>query len=580
MMSRRFIYVFALLALLSSCALTEEDPTIAIPERQDSGTCIDAPGVRIIDVKTDGFTANWHKVSDALEYEYIFDEQEAVVTRDTNLVFTGLAVDTEHILKMRALPREETGRLASKQVVVNVTTSQILPLDMPNLAIGSSFSSIAIISWDVVKDAVSYEWTLGELKDTTTKTFVTFEGLVEGQEYTLAVRALSPDQAQNTDSDASTLSFIPVNDGSAKVKISNLSCTSDAVQFNIFASQAQYYWYEMIPKVKALGYDSEEAWLESVKASLDESAAALQTGGKSVSDSYAEVLKSGSTTVQLPACSSLSYSIIVFAMDLAGNVSDMSVSDVTTPADLDSDGPSYASEGDWFSQSAMLGSTASTASTYIYFKRKGTGVASVQYALFTTSKFVKTYGEEVTDDVANQLVEYLTANGTAATAEALEKINSDSGYTAGYSKREPGTSYTLAALATNEAGEQILCVNSVKTRLTTAENNWISYALNTRSTSEFVLKVSIADGLDAVSGKFYYAVNADITAQYSRADYRSLVLENGTELSSDQISELNANGYTYVTVSGLESATSYFVGTAITDSVGDTTVKTSSVSTK
>lgn len=577
---KRHIYIIAAFLVLAGCSPQELGPTIPMPEEMDEGSPLETPGVRIIDVGTDSFTADWEPVPDALEYEYTFDGGEPQTISVTNIVFSGLSADTEHVLNLWAKPRKENGRLPSLPVSVTVITSEVTPLDKPNLTVGSPYSSICVISWGAVQGAVGYECTLGERKDTTTKTFTTYKGLIEGREYTLEVRSLCGDNWQRTDSEPSLISFKPVNDGSDKMFFSSFSTASDALSFNVYANQAQYYWYDIVSKVKADKYASQQARVDELKASLDRSAEALVATGMNRADAYASVLKSGSANVRVPAYASMTYSMLWFAMDLEGNVSDISEKELTTPADLDSDGPFYASPGDWFTQTVMLGATAATSADHIYFTRKGTDVVSINYMLYSTSTFIKTYGDTVTDDVVNRLKENLTNNGSTATEDALAKVNSAAGYSAGYANREAGTSYTVCALATNSAGQQILCINSIKTRLTTDENSWITYALQSKSASGFVLRVKIAEGIDAVSGKFLCAPNTEITTSYTRAQYPALVLEKGTPLTTEQLSDLCTKGYATITVSDLEAATSYYIGTAVTDSAGDTTVKSSTVSTK
>ena len=568
------------LGALAACAEVELGPTIAVPEDQGEGSTIDAPGVRIIDVRTDGFTANWRMVTDALEYEYVFDEDEPAVTRDTVLIFTGLEVDTEHILKIKANPRVESGRLPSPYVSVNVVTNEITTLDAPNLTAGSTYSSISVISWSVVPLADRYEWELSNGESgTTTKTFVTFSGLLEGRGYTLKVRSIPADEVSYNISDWAEISFTPVNDGSATLLSSSFSATSDAISFNVFASSGQYYWYDVIPLLEYNSYESEEAYLEALKAEVKALADEQVAAGKDEQEAWSAVLKSGSANIVCPAYASLSYSIALVGFDLGGNVTtELLRKELTTPADLDSDGPEYKSEGDWFSQTVMLGTSDPT--SYVYFKRIGTDVVSLRYLLYTTVKFVKSYGEEMTQDVVNQLISKCEESGSEASETALEKINSSAGYTAGYSGRLAGTSYTVIALATNSAGEQILAVNSITTRSTTAENNWISYALTSKGSDTFNLKVKILEGQDAVAGSYYIAPYSEVSGTWARSQYGTLLEQSGTAMDADQISSLCENGYCLLSPTGLTAETQYIIIASVTNSLGDTTWRHTTTTTK
>lgn len=576
---KKILFTMLSFAALAACTPAELGPTIPVPEDQGEGSTIDAPGVRIIDVRTDGFTANWRMVVDALEYEYIFDDQDPEVTKDTVLIFTGLEVDTEHILKIKANPRIESGRLPSPYVSVNILTNEIATLDSPNLTAGSTYSSISVISWSVVPLAERYEWELSSGESgSTLKTFVTFAGLIEGREYTLKVRAIPSDEVSYNISEWAQIRFVPENDGSVKLLSSSFEAASDAISFNIFASSGQYYWYDVIPVLKYRTYGSDEAYLEALKAEITSKVNAQIASGKEEADAYAAVLKSGSTNVVCPAYASLTYSVALFGMDLHGNItSEMTRKELTTPADLDSDGPEYKSAGDWFSQTLMLGTSDPT--SYVYFKRIGTGITDVRYLLYTTVKFVKAYGEEITQDVVNQLKTKCEESGATASETALEKMNSANGYTAGYSGRLPGTSYTLVALATNTAGKQILTVNSISTRSTAVDNNWISFALTSKGSSSLKLKVKLMEGLDAVSGMYYIAPNSEISGVYARSEYKSLLQQKGQPMDAAQIASFEQNGYCILDAGGLSAGTQYFFLTSVTNSLGDTTMRSTLAST-
>lgn len=585
MSMRRLSYIpvaLAALLLAVSCNSDKLGPTIPIPEDQGEGSAVDAPGVRIIDVKTDAFTANWKMVPDALEYEYVFDDGEVCVTKDTTLTFTGLAEDSEHVFRICTVPRVESGRLRSDEVVVHVLTSLMQPLDAPALSLGTVSTATTIISWGVTPEADSYQWELGERNGTTNKTFLVFQGLLENVEYTLKVKSIPADGSPRAESGWAEISFVPVRDGSEKMYFSNFQAISDAISFNVYANKGQYYWYDLVSAVKYNASSSDpESYAASLKAGIDAKVDALVESGMSRQEAYASVLKSGSASVFSGAYASLSYVVTAFGLDLAGNiVTDITTRNLTTPATLDSDGPHYEDAGDWFTQSMMLGSTDATSTTYIYFNRKGTGVTSVQYLLYTTSKFEKRFGTVLDQVAVNEIKSTVRSDGSVASADALSKVNTSAGYTAGYSGREPGTSYTLIALATNEKGATKLVVNSIRTRSTTEKNNWISYSLRSSGTDTFTIRVIVDSCSDAVAGGFYCAPLADVTSQYSRAEYRQMVIAEATPFTDAQIAEIASSGYATVTISGLTSGVQYFAGSYVTNSAGDTTVLTSSVKTK
>jgi len=569
--------ILAAVALFNGCQQKELGPTIPIPDDKGKATKIDAPSVKVIDVSTDGFTAQWDQIADALNYEYTFDQEEPVVTAETSVTFSGLAVNTEHVLKICAYPRSESGRLQSDYVSVSIVTCEISPLDKPALTAGSTYTSITVISWDIVPNATAYEYSLdGAAPDTTTKAFWTKKGLFEGREYTLKVRALADEMGRYTDSEAAEIKFIPTNDGSSEIFFSSFHATSDAVNFNAYANAGQYYWYDLTPASIYYKSASKEAFVDSLKNIIDKKAQALIEKGTPKADAYAQVLHSGSANVTLGAFASLSYLVTAFGMDLDGNIlGDVTYVPVTTPADLDTDGPTYLGEGGWFTQTIMLGTTDSLATRYLSFKRKGTGVTDVHYLLYTTDKFKSTFDmdKELTTDVLNRVKEAVAENGAVATETAIEKINSDSGYSAGYSNRVPGTSYTLIALATNEEGKQILAINSITMRSTATPNKWLGYKLTATTTTTISLRLTLEAGLDAVSGKLYYGPYDETTSTYTKADYQRLVLEKGTSLTDTEISTL-CSSHQVTTVTNVEqSATDGYIAIfTLTNSTGNTAV--------
>lgn len=581
-MKKRLIYnicsALAGIALLGGCKAEELGPTIPIPEGMGKATAIDAPSVKVIDVRTDGFTAQWDQVVDAVSYEYTFDEDEPVLTPDISVTFAGLAVNTEHILKIRALPRAESGRLESEYVSVNVVTCEVAPLDKPNLIVGSAFTSITVVSWEVVPDAAAYEYSFdGAAPDTTGKTFWTRKGLIKGREYTLKVRALAgDDNYRYTDSEPAEVTFTPTDDGGGEIFFSGFGASSDAVSFNAYANAGQYYWYDLSPAIVYLRSGSRELFVDSLKNAIRNRADELMKKGTSKADAYASVLKSGSANVTIGAYASLSYLVTAFGMDLEGNIiTDTTFVPIATTADLYTDGPTYLDEGGWFTQTIMLGSTDSLATRYLSFKRIGTGVTDVKYLLYTTDKFKNVFDmdKELTQDVLNRVKDAVNENGSVATDEALAKINSTTGYNAGYSNRIPGTSYTLVALATNESGKQILAINSIRMRSAATPNKWLGYKLTSTTTTSVTLRLTLESGLDAVSGKLLLAPYTETTTNYTRADYQNLVLEKGTELTADQIAELCKKGYISVTTAVEQSDTDGYIAIfTLTNSTGDTAV--------
>lgn len=568
----------AVLVALSSCAGKELGPTIPVPSDQSEGSSIDAPSISIIDVKTDGFTAVWDIVSDAKYYEYSFDGGETMQTEGTLLQFSGLEVDTEHIFRMRAMPRTESGRLPSSYVSVNVITSEIQPLDMPALKTGSSSTTMTVISWGAVPGAIGYEWMM-EGRDTvfTDRLFLTLEGLSDGEGYIVRVRSIAAgDNTQKTDSDWAEISFTAFNDGSEVLSFSNFTATSDGISFDVYGGASQYWWYEIIPKTEYLRYNSHEEYLDSVKSKLSTQVEELSARMTS-REAWASVLKSGSAAVNEGAWASLHYMVTVFGMDLEGNfTTSTQPRELITPSDSESDGPSYIPSATWFSQTLSLGTaTSDTSKTsptkYISIVRKGTGIEEVFYKTFSTSSFIKNYGQEMDDEAVSKLQNDLMTSGAQADSSIIAKINSTSGCTTGSGNKEPGTGYTVAALATSKNGAKALCVNSIRTRTSVSDNCWLRFSFS-RTQSSLTINTNLKDGLDAVSAKYLFGLTSDITGQYSRIRYKEAVISIGTDMTDSQISSFNENGRVALKFEGLEANTLYTAIVMVTNSCGDVTL--------
>ena len=149
-----------------------------------------------------------------------------------------------------------------------------------------------------------------------------------------------------------------------------------------------------------------------------------------------------------------------------------------------------ATSADWFTQTvALVEDNAENRAMGRYtfnavdFVWKGTGVKELFYGMFETESIASMSDDEIVSNMQYSL-----------DGEMLAEVNSAEGFARSFTGLQGSTSYTLCALATNEAGVKYLAKGSVtttETQLTDQAKAWIG-TWNAKST-EILAWVTVQD---------------------------------------------------------------------------------------
>ena len=131
-----------------------------------------------------------------------------------------------------------------------------------------------------------------------------------------------------------------------------------------------------------------------------------------------------------------------------------------------------ATSADWFTQTVALVEDSAENRKFGYYQFnavdfvwKGTGVKELVYGMFETEKIASMSDEDIVSNMQSSL-----------DGELLAEVNSAEGFARTFTGLQGSTSYTLCALATNEAGVKYLAKGSVtttETQLTDQAKAWI-----------------------------------------------------------------------------------------------------------
>lgn len=149
-----------------------------------------------------------------------------------------------------------------------------------------------------------------------------------------------------------------------------------------------------------------------------------------------------------------------------------------------------ATSADWFTQTvALVEDNADNRAMGRYpfnavdFVWKGTGVKELVYGMFETEEIASMSDEEIVSNMQYSL-----------DGEMLAEVNSAEGFARSFTGLQGSTSYTLCALATNEAGVKYLAKGSVtttETQLTDQAKAWIGTW--TAKSTEILAWVTVTD---------------------------------------------------------------------------------------
>ena len=139
---------------------------------------------------TNYVTVSYDAVGGARSYDILFDNQVTNVT-STSRQFSGLKPKTSHTYAVRAKNTKQTG---SYSPTYSVQTLQVTPA-VPSGIRKTATETSAVISWNEVYGATSYDIQFDGRTYNTTALTKTFTGLRAGTAYSFQIRAKNPDIA-------------------------------------------------------------------------------------------------------------------------------------------------------------------------------------------------------------------------------------------------------------------------------------------------------------------------------------------------------------------------------------------------
>lgn len=559
---------------LSACSSDEDSST------SGGKAVIDQPQVLVSEVTTSGFTLRWDAVANAGAYVYTFNGGEATEISERQIAFHDLERQKEYVVAVKALPKFADEYAESPYTYVHVITDDLEQLPQPEITLGCAYASKTVISWTESPEAAAYEYTLGDQTYTTTGRTITLSGLEKGRDYTFTVRAMTSDATRFTNSAPAELAFTTSTEDIPTLLIAPTQVISDAVEFQIYATSEETYFYDVIAASTFAKYDPATI-VESYRNQILEYAASQEVSIQLV---LASMLKAGTQTLQVPGLvSELSYVIFAFGMDLKGNItSDLSYATFRTTADGYSDGPNYGGS-DWFSQNLYISNAYASlgynSTNSVWTTWNGVGVAAIRYRTLPTETFRQIF-PDVNDTEA--IKAFLKDENYSYAAEdvVITLVNTTGSQTV--TAVTAGTSYTQASLATSASGEETLCVNSVTTKTSAESLSWFLADLVTNESygPTYNTLAGVMKGVDVTKLRYCLIETAALQG-FSTTQYADVVEKYGLDLQEQHLPAVNGNGLAllFSETVGVEPSTSYtFIATA-TNSVGDTTTKWGEAST-
>lgn len=569
-MKKIISFAVLLLALVSAFSCAKESGAGA------GGKKLAAPEIKIAALGTTSFSIKWGRVEGAARYEYSFADVKAT-TDTTVLTLSELLENTEYTVAVTAIPREGSADAASEPAYIHILTAEVAPLPSPVITLGCAYASRTVINWSSVSGASGYSYTLGGQSGTTQGTRLELSNLKPGQDYTFTVKALSGDTTLSLDSGEASLSFTTETGDIPALIISPSGTGADYATFEVFAMPEVTYYQDMIPTTSLINYTEEEI----IKIYSEAIIKYAQSQSVSFPLAMASALKAGSQSFKIGGLvSELSYNIIAFGMDVQGHVTTgLYTKPVKTTRTGYSDGPNFGS-CTWFSQEVYMdkqyAATLGLNLTNSFFTRwKGDNVVSVKYRAFPTETFLKAF--PTLDE--NAIREILSTPGyyTEVGEALLSMVNEKDGLMK-VTQCEPATSYTVAALARNASGEEVLVVNSIGTKSIADEKTWFLTGLGVNEehgpTSEKMVASFI--GVNIV-GLRYGLFKTENIVEIPKDRYYRLVEEHGHDLTGEQLEHVNDGGLGFICT--VEPGTSYTLVATATNTAGDQLTKYSVAST-
>ncbi len=545
--------------------------------KETSDVTLKTPEAKVSEVTVSGFRIDWGKVYGAEKYIYTLDGADTESTTDLSVSFSGLETATEYVVKLQAVPAENSSKTSSEPVYIHVRTSEVTQLDKPEITLGSTYASKTIISWSVIPGAGSYEYNVGDINGTTAENRVTIPNLTKGTDYTFSVKAI-PSGNGYTASEPATVSFKTSSDDVPALLIVPEDVLADAVKFDIYATPDETYYYDVVSSSSLMLYDDATIMAKYREAIIEYA----KSKGISIRLAMASVLKLGTNSFSVSSLTSeLSYDIIAFGMDYDGNITTgLQTKRVTTTSTGWSSGPNYGGT-DWFTQRFYLSNEYAALSGYgwtnsVWMTWKGSDVQSIRYRLLPTSTFNKAFSDPYDEEAIKTFLKDPSYSYTVKD-EYLALVNSVNGYNS-LTPCNSGTSYTMSALATSTSGEEELTVNSITTKTSSEARTWftLSALVNEKYGPTSTTIACVMRGVAVTSGKMVLVKTSSLSG-IPESSYPALVADKGVDMKESYFEPINGNGLALLMT--VEPETSYTVLATVVNRAGDKLTKYASVTT-
>lgn len=536
------------------------------------------PEVRVSELNSTSFSLEWGIVYGANKYCYTFEDKEGELT-ERSLTFSDLTPGQEYNVTLRAVCDSlDLPYIESQPVIVNVTTPAIEKLESPQITVGSNYASKTIISWSVVPGAGYYKYSIDGIEGTTAENRVVLTNLKKSTAYTFTLRALPADESQNSASEDVSVDITTSESDVPAMIVIPTDVVSDALAFEVFATNNTTYFYDVVPAYVMHNF-TEEQVIDAYKTSIVNYA---KSQGISLQLAMAAILKSGSGQYTMTdLISNMSYEVIIFGMDYHGNVTtNLYRLQMKTTEVGYSSGPNFGGAS-WYKQrfylsndySAILGTDWTNS---VWTNLKGRGVRSVRYRLLPTTTFERLFPKPydhnaIKDFLKDPLYSYELA------PSYVELVNTDSGHNS-VTQCYPGVSYTMASLATSDADEEVLSVNSITTKVSKENKVWfnLSAMTNEKFGETHNCFAAVMRGVQLKSIRFV-AFNTAALEGIPTSAYPKLVADKGRDLTDVHVKAANENGLAILI--NAEPSTSYTALATAESVVGDIVTVSSTVTT-
>lgn len=152
-----------------------------------------APAPVLASAGIDNATFMWEAVKNAASYHVVVNDGAPLAAEGVSITIQNLSASTTYTLKMKALAPEGSKEWVDSDYCdpVSFTTAGKKKLATPVLTVSDVVSGGFTVSWNAVKNAVSYVYKVGDAAEqSTTATRFTADGLSHSTTYSVKVKAV------------------------------------------------------------------------------------------------------------------------------------------------------------------------------------------------------------------------------------------------------------------------------------------------------------------------------------------------------------------------------------------------------